>query len=230
MIDATEMKRRVGVAAADLVEDGTVVGLGTGSTAEHAVRRIGERIRDGLKVRGVPTSETTAALAKSVGVPLVSLAEVDAVDLTIDGADEVDPRFDLIKGLGGALLREKVVASVTRRQVIIVDATKLVKLLGTKAPVPVEVVPFAEATVARQIRKLGAAPQLRLAKNGEPFRTDSGNVIVDARFVHGIDEARRLEADFHAIPGVVETGLFLGLTHDVIVGEPDGSVRHLRRG
>lgn len=224
-----DLKRRVGYAAADLVADGETVGLGTGSTAVHMVRRLGERVKEGLRIRGVPTSLATEKLAREVGVPLVSLDDVAAIDITIDGADEVDPALDLVKGLGGALLREKVVASITKRQVIIVDASKLVDQLGTKAPLPVEVVPFAAPVVARRLAARGWKGEVR-RKDGAEFRTDNGNLILDVQFGGPILDARRVEADLHAMPGVVETGLFLGMTERVLVGEADGSVRTIRRG
>lgn len=221
-------KKAAAEAACAYVEDNTIVGLGTGSTADFAVKHLGERVRQGLRIRGVPTSLRTEKLAREVGIPLVPLDEVEEISVTIDGADEVDGALDLVKGLGGALLREKIVASLTRRQIIVVDPGKLVEKLGTKSPLPVEVVPFGAEVVAKRIRKLGHDPRLR-AKDGKTFVTDNGNVILDVHFARGIADARALERDLHAMPGVVETGLFLGMTWRVVVGEADGKVREIGR-
>jgi ribose 5-phosphate isomerase A len=218
-------KQAAGRRAAELVADGMAVGLGTGSTVWHALVRLAERIRaEGLAIRGVPTSVDTEIKARELGIPLASLEEIETLDLTIDGADEVDPRLDLIKGGGGALLREKVVASITRREVIVVGRDKLVARLGTTFPLPVEVVPFARSTVARALGQLGCAVELRRAKNGaQAYRTDNGNEILDCRFPQGIADAARLEARLAAIPGVVESGLFVGMAHALVVGGEDGS-------
>lgn len=215
--------------ACEFVEDGNVVGLGTGSTAAFAVKRLGERVaEEGLKIQGIPTSEDTMRLAGHVGIPLVTLDDVDRVDVTIDGADEVDPRLDLIKGLGGALLREKVVASVTARQVIIVDESKMVQRLGEKAPLPVEVVRFAVPVVKRALEGRGWQPTLRM-KGDEAFITDNGNHVLDVRFPNGLPDARELEREVNNMPGVVDNGLFLGLTWKVVVGRDDGSTRVVDR-
>ena len=216
-------KEAAGRCAAECIEAGMIVGLGTGSTAEWAIRALGERVAAGLAVKAIPTSEATAALARALGIELTTLAEVSNADLTIDGADEVDPSLDLIKGLGGALLREKVVASITTRQVIVADPSKLVARLGTKAPLPVEVVPWSHPLIARCLQERGLAPALRLCAPDVPFVTDNGNWVIDARFPTGIDDARATECWLNALPGVVENGLFLGLTHLVIVGQDDGS-------
>jgi ribose 5-phosphate isomerase A len=202
-----------------------VVGLGTGSTAEFAIRAIGEKVAAGMEIKAIPTSEASAALARQLGIALTTLAEDPVVDLTIDGADEVDPDLDLIKGLGGALLREKIVASATRRQIIIVDPSKLVDKLGTKAPLPIEVVPFSHSLVERRLKERGLIPALRLRDTGEPFATDNGNYIIDGGFPQGIDNARATDTWLNTLPGVVENGLFVGLTHLVVVGEEDGSSR-----
>ena len=216
-------KEAAGRRAAECIEAGMIVGLGTGSTAEWAIRALGERVAAGLAVKAIPTSEATAALAGALGIELTTLAEVSSVDLTIDGADEVDPGLDLIKGLGGALLREKIVASITARQIIVADPSKLVERLGTKAPLPVEVVPWSHPLIARLLKERGLAPALRLRAPDIPFVTDNGNLVIDARFPTGIDDARATERWLNALPGVVESGLFLGLTHLVIVGQDDGS-------
>ncbi|HVL48983.1 MAG TPA: ribose-5-phosphate isomerase RpiA [Candidatus Thermoplasmatota archaeon] len=228
-MDQDAAKRRAAWKACEFVESGMVVGLGTGSTAAHAVKRLGERAKnDGLRITGVPTSLATERLAREVGLPLATLDDVDRVDLTIDGADEVDPKLDLIKGLGGALLREKIVASVTARQIIIVDATKIVPKLGTKAPLPVEVLPFGQAAVKRALEARGWKVELR-RRDGKPFVTDNGNLVFDVRFAEGIEDAAALEREVNTIPGVVDNGLFVGRTWKVVVAEADGSTRILSR-
>ena len=222
----SEAKRAAGTRAADLVEDGMAVGLGTGSTVHYALLRLGERIRtEGLSLRGIPTSLDTEAKARDLGIPLTTLEETPRLDLTIDGADEIDGAFDMIKGGGGALLREKVVAAVTRHQVIIVDPGKVVARLGVGFPLPVEVVPFARAVVTPRLEALGALPTLRRAGMGEAYHTDNGNEILDCRFPEGIADAGALEADLAAIPGVVESGLFVGLAHTLVIGETSGTAR-----
>jgi len=221
-------KRAAAEAACAYVQDGHTVGLGTGSTAEHAVKHLGELVQKGLRIRGVPTSVRTAELAKKVGIPLVELNDVDAIDVTIDGADEVDPRLDLIKGLGGALLREKIVASITRRQVIVVDPTKIVDRLGTRSPLPVEVLPFGASVVKRRLEARGLHGAIR-TKDGAPFVTDNGNLVLDLRFENGIAAPATLERDLNNVPGVVENGLFLTMTWKVIVGDADGSTREISR-
>ncbi len=206
-----------------LVEAGMTVGLGTGSTAAHAIRSLGRRVREGLAVRGVPTSEASAALALAEGIPLVDLNGVERVHLAIDGADEVDRQKRCIKGGGGALLREKIVASAADRLVIVVDSGKTVERLGA-FPLPVEVVPFAREQVRRQLLALGASVEARAGKGG-PFVTDEGNRILDCRF-DGIVDAAALAARLDAIPGIVGHGLFIDMADDVIVGR-GGSARFM---
>ncbi|MEW6071644.1 MAG: ribose-5-phosphate isomerase RpiA [Planctomycetota bacterium] len=219
----SEAKRAAGERAADLVTEGMVVGLGTGTTVRYALERLAERIRrEGLAVRGVPTSRDTAARARALGIPLATLAGLPGIDLTIDGADEIDPAFDMIKGGGGALLREKVVAAISRREVIVADRAKLVARLGVGVPLPVEVVPFARPAVARRIAALGATPAVRRGPTGGIYRTDNGNHILDCRFSGGIAGAAALERELARIPGLVESGLFVGLAHTLVVGEADG--------
>jgi ribose 5-phosphate isomerase A len=221
-------KEVAGRRAAEFVEDGMTVGLGTGSTVHFALLRLAERARAGeLRIRGVPTSLDTERKAREWGIPLVTLDDVAHIDLTIDGADEIDPDFQMTKGGGGALLREKVVAALSRREVIVVSEEKLVARLGTSFPLPVELVPFARAPVERALRRLDAAPALRL-RAGEPYVTDNGNWIVDCRFERGIVDARALELALARIPGVVESGLFVDLAHVLVVGRRDGTcdVRH----
>jgi len=219
-------KEACGRRAAEFVTDGTVVGLGTGSTVWFTLVRLAERIsEEGLAIRGVPTSSDTEEKARELGIPLTTLAEVESIDLTIDGADEVDPELNLIKGGGGALLREKIIASISQREVIVAGRSKLVERLGTTFDLPVETVPFARATVERALRALGCRPSLRLAADGRStYHTDNGNEIFDCAFAEGIADPAQLEAHLASIPGVVESGLFVGLAHALVVGDPDGSV------
>jgi ribose 5-phosphate isomerase A len=217
-------KEVAGRRAAELVEDGMTVGLGTGSTVHFTLVRLAERIREeGLRVRGVPTSLDTEHKARELGIPLASLEDVASIDLTIDGADEIDADFNLTKGGGGALLREKVVAYISQREAIVVGRAKLVARLGTTFLLPVEVAPFARPVVARAIRCLGAEPTLRRTRTGEPYRTDNGNEILDCRFPGGIADAPRLERELAAIPGIVESGLFCGLAHVLVIGHASGA-------
>ncbi len=218
-----DLKRAAAVQAVELVQSGTVVGLGTGSTAAHAVRRLGERLREGAlrRVVGVPTSIATARVAEQSGIPLTTLEEHPALDLTIDGADEVDPGLDLIKGLGGALLREKIVALASRRLVIAVDHTKRVARLGERAPVPVEVVRFGWGAARAHLESLGARVVLRRGAGGEPFVTDDGHYMLDAHFGPIADPAP-LAAAIRSRCGVVEHGLFLSLASTVLVSGPGG--------
>jgi ribose 5-phosphate isomerase A len=202
-----------------MVEDGMVVGLGTGSTANLAIEGLGRKVDQGLRIKGVPTSKATERLARKAGIPLVDLDDVDRVDLTIDGADEVDPSLDLIKGMGGALLREKVVAYHSEQEVIIVDDSKLVDLLGTKSPLPVEVAVFGHGATRKALQSLGCVASI---KGGDlPFVTDNGNYVYECRF-EGIEDAKRLDALIRSIPGVVESGLFIGLATKVVVASDDG--------
>jgi ribose 5-phosphate isomerase A len=204
--------------ALELVADGSRIGLGSGRAAQAFVRALGERVRDGrLRVHGVPTSEETASLARQEGIPLLTLAEAGTLDLTVDGADEVDPNLDLIKGYGRALVREKVVAASSRRLVILVGEEKLVPRLGRRGKLPVEVVPFALPLCERRLRELGCRPVPYRRGNGL-FVTDNGNHILDCQ-IDPIPDPGRLELDVRAIPGVVGTGLFLGMADTVLVGD-----------
>ncbi len=216
-------KRAAGEYAASLVESGMTLGLGTGSTTEHFLRALGERIRSGgLHVRGVPTSRATEASAARHGIPVVGLDVVTHIDMTVDGADEVDPALRMIKGGGGALLREKVVAKLSQREVIVVDAAKLVLRLGAAFPLPIEVVPFALPYVRRALERYGSVrPRLR---DNQPYVTDNGNFVVDLRFPHGIDDAPGLDAELSSIAGVVETGLFIDVVDRLVVGRDDGTI------
>ena len=215
-----DAKRRAAVAAAARIESGMVVGLGSGSTSALAVAELGRRLASGAlhDIVGIPTSAATERQAGALGIPLGSLEQHPVVDLTMDGADEVDPDGNLIKGLGGALLREKIVATASRRLVIMVDPSKLVPRLGTRAPVPVEVVAFGAGTHMAAIRALGAEPVLRLAADGTPFRTDEGHLTLDCRFPQGLTDPQAVHAALRGRVGVVETGLFLGLHPEVVVG------------
>jgi ribose 5-phosphate isomerase A len=206
-------------ASLKFVRDGDIVGLGTGSTAAYAVRFLGERVRAGLKIRGIPTSIHTQELATSLGIPLTTLDEVQQIDVTIDGADEVDPELRLIKGGGGALLREKIVASATRKEVIIADSSKQVHMLG-KFPVPVEIIKFAETLVTKKIAALGAAVKVRRDSTGNFFVTDQGNHILDCSFGQ-IPDPPALARELEAMPGIVEHGLFIGMASVVVIGKGD---------
>ena len=212
--------------ALQFVSEGAVVGLGSGRAAAAFVRALGERVRNGMRVTGVATSEATAALAQRCGIPLVRMQDIDAIDVTLDGADEVDPHLDLIKGYGGALLREKIVASASRQTIILVGSEKLVPVLGTLGVLPVEVLPFALSHCRRLLEALGLRPLLRTSGT-EPFVTDSGNYIVDCR-VQPMHEPQVLDASVLEIAGVIDTGLFLGIAERVLVGSVD-SVRELVR-
>jgi ribose 5-phosphate isomerase A len=217
----------LGKAAAGYVEDGMNVGLGTGRAAVAFVRALAERVKNGLRIVGVPTSEATRELARSLGIRLATLADVPELDLTIDGADEVDPNLDLVKGLGGALVREKIVAASSRRFVVVVGSEKLVERLGVKTPLPVEVVPFALPLAEKRLAALDSRPALR-AKDGKTFVSDNGNHIVDCQFREIADPAA-LDVAIRAIPGVVGTGLFVGMAERVLVQHQE-SVRVLKRG
>ena len=223
-------KEAAGSRAADHVADGMVVGLGTGSTAEYAIRTLGRRVAQGLRIRAVATSEASARLARELNIEVLDLEGGLAVDLTIDGADEVDPGLDLVKGLGGALLREKIVARSSKQLIIIVDSSKMVPRLGTRSPLPVEVVPFAWSLVRHHLAEEGLRAELRPdAGTGGPYETDNGNLILDCHFPHGIDDPVHTESWINSLPGVVENGLFIDLADRVIVGEENGACRQLNR-
>jgi ribose 5-phosphate isomerase A len=214
----------LGAEALAQVKSGDVIGLGTGQAATGFIRALGAAVRSGLSVTGVPTSEVSATLARSLGIPLVP--EPFALDVAVDGADEVDPRLDLIKGYGGALLREKIVAAAARRFVVLVGAEKLVRTLGARGRLPVEVLRFAMPFCRRRLSELGLAPALR-GPEGAPFVTDGGNLILDAA-VTSIADPAALDATLRAIPGVVGTGLFVGMAHTVLVWD-GGRARALTR-
>jgi ribose 5-phosphate isomerase A len=219
-------KELAGRAAAELVNDGDVVGLGTGSTAYFTVLALGERVKTGLKMVGIPTSNATADLARAVGIPLGTLDQHPAIDIDIDGADEIDPQLSLIKGGGGALLREKVIAAASKKLVVIADSAKMVPALG-KFPLPIEIVAFARTVVEKKVAALGAMPKLRTRSDGGPYLTDNGNPILDCSFGK-IDDPPALARILSDIPGIVEHGLFIGLASAVLVGR-GASVEEIRR-
>lgn len=197
------------------IKDGHVVGLGTGSTAAYFIQLLGEQVKNGLRIRGIPSSDRSREQAASLGIPLTTLDECQQIDVTVDGADEVDPQLRLIKGGGGALLREKIVASATRQYVIITDASKRVPVLG-KFPLPVEVIKFAQALVTKKIEALGAKVILRRSADGKPYLTDENNYILDCHFgqIRGADGLANKLSD---MPGVVEHGLFIGMASVVLI-------------
>jgi ribose 5-phosphate isomerase A len=203
--------------ALELILQHGAIGLGSGSTASRFLRVLGDRVLSaGLPIRGVPTSEATAALAREVGIPLTTLAEAGELELAIDGADEVDPQLDLIKGYGRALLREKIVAAASRRLVILVTQQKLVPQLGTRGRLPIEIAPFALPLCQRRLMELNC-PATLWSKDEQPLMTENGNFIIDCQ-IEPLADPARLERDLRAIPGVVCTGLFLGMAHTVLVG------------
>jgi len=225
--DEDDLKIAAAESAVKQVTDGMIVGLGSGSTAAFAVSALGRRVAEGLRIVGIPTSERTAAQARALRIPLSNLDEKPQVDITIDGADEVEEsKLNLIKGRGGALLREKIIASASGRLVIIVHSDKLVSRLGVHDPVPVEVTPFGWQVTAVRLSSLGAKPSIRRNPDGEPFRTDGGNYIVDCTF-EAIVSAESLAGQLDHVVGVVEHGLFVGLTSEVHVAGA-GGVRILR--
>jgi ribose 5-phosphate isomerase A len=229
MSDRDIQKRAAAEAAAGMIEDGMIVGLGTGSTARFAIEELIRRVRDGLHIRAIPTSKRSAAQARAGGIPLTTFAEHRRIDITIDGADEIQTgTLNLIKGLGGALLREKIVAAASERIVIVADGRKLVEQLGGTAPVPVEVVPFGWETTADRLRRLGTEPQPRRDATGQLFCTDGGNRILDCRF-DTITDPAGLDQAIGRIVGVVETGLFIGMARLALVAS-DAGVRRLTAG
>ena len=225
----SQLKQRAAERAVEFVKSGMVVGLGHGSTAIFAVRRIAQLLHEGQlqDIFGVPCSRQVEEDARRLGIPLTTLDEHPVVDVTIDGADEVDPDLNLIKGGGGALLREKMVAQASRREIIVVDESKLSPALGTRWAVPVEIVPFGWRSQSAYLESLGAQPVLRLSSDGTPFTTDQGTLILDCNF-GPIAQPAQLAARLSERAGIVEHGLFLGLATDVIVASVEG-IRHLKR-
>jgi ribose 5-phosphate isomerase A len=215
-----DLKRQAALRALEEIRDGMIVGLGTGSTASHFIRELGKA---GLKVEGIPTSEESGRLAQEVGVQLTTFEKQPRIDVTVDGADEVSPGLDLIKGLGGALVREKIVAHSSSRVVIIVDESKLVPQLGTKTVIPVEVIPLAVPCLLLRLREIGGEPRVR-ERNGQTFVSDNGNTIIDWK--HGlIDDPATLEKELKSITGVVDSGIFAGVADCVIVAGSQGILK-----
>ncbi|PGB79854.1 ribose 5-phosphate isomerase A [Bacillus wiedmannii] len=214
------LKQLAGEYAANFVKDGMKVGLGTGSTVYWLIQKLGERVKEGLSFQAVPTSKETEVLAKQLNISLISLNDVQSLDLTIDGADEIDANLQLIKGGGGALLREKIVATSSKELIIIADESKLVTHLGT-FPLPVEIIPFSWKQTERKIQSLGCQTTLRL-KNNETFITDNNNMIIDCIFPHNITNPTNLHTQLKMITGVVETGLFVNMTSKAIIGTKNG--------
>ena len=229
-LDRDHLKRAAAARAIEFVENGMVLGLGTGSTAAFVVAQLGARIAQGLAIVAIPTSEQTAAQARRLGIPLTSFAEHRRIDLAIDGADEVHrATLDLIKGRGGALLREKIVAAASDRYIIVVDQEKLVDRLGEHAPVPVEVAQFGWQATAAALERLGAEPKLRGAPSGQPFVTDGGNLILDCHF-GPIEDPQETEQLINSVVGVIDNGLFVGRSSMVIVASENGVDMLTRRG
>lgn len=219
--DIDSLKRTAAEAALGYVRDGMVVGLGTGSTAKHMVTALGEKVRAGMKVQGVATSLETAELARRLGIPLIETDDAWAIDVTIDGADQVDPQFNLIKGGGGALLKEKIVAAAAKQLIIVVDYSKRVPVLGNSFPLPIEVIRFGWGSTARQVEAATGGKAVLRVRNGRTFTTEAGHYIVDVQ-LGDIEHPGQTELALNQIPGVVETGLFVGRTSLLIVGSPDG--------
>ena len=219
--DLDSFKRQAALKAVEYVRDGMVVGLGTGSTAKHVVIALGEKMRVGMKLRGVPTSHETAELARQYGIPLIDTDNAWVIDVAIDGADQVDPQLNLVKGGGGALLKEKIVAASAKRFIVVVDHTKRVPVLGNAFPLPIEVIPFGWGNTARQIEDIAGGKAVLRERNGHTFKTEAGHFILDLHIAR-IDNPARLETQLNQVPGIVETGLFVGRTHLLIVGTPTG--------
>lgn len=213
-----EAKRKTAIESVKLVKDGFVVGLGTGSTSSNVIKEIGRRIREeGLNILAIPTSNKSKDLAIDCDIPLTTLDKNPSPDIAIDGADQVDPKINLIKGMGGALTREKIVDSAAKSLVIVVDASKMTKNLGTGQPVPVEILPFALKPAMPRLRNIGGNPRLRYSSRNCPFKTDNGNYVVDVDF-GSIDNPENLEKEINNIPGVIENGLFIDIADIVYVG------------
>jgi ribose 5-phosphate isomerase A len=222
MTDQAHLKQAAAHCAIQYVHDGMAVGLGTGSTAQYAVREIAERVRQGLDIVCVPTSERTARLARELGIRLTTLEECEQLDITIDGADEVELKnLNAIKGLGGALLREKIVALASKSETLIVDESKVVERLGERTPVPVEVVTFGWSRTCTALAELGCQPQRRITEDGGPFLTDSGNYLIDCKFPV-VDDPAYLSQQMIRITGVVEHGIFANIAGRVIIASPGG--------
>jgi len=222
MTSINELKRAAGYRAADYVQSGMTIGLGSGSTAHYATVRVAQLLRRGAleRIIAIPTSNETAQLARSEGIPLTSLDQVSYIDVTLDGADEVDPDLNVIKGQGGFLLREKIVAAATKREIYVVDDSKIVERLGSKFPVATEVIQFGWQQTRIALESLGATTTVRM-REGQPYITDEGNYILDCRFAT-IDAPKALEKEMNAIPGVIENGLFVGMVYAVVIASHTG--------
>ena len=216
------MKKMAAEKAVEHVDNGMVIGLGTGSTVKYAIKKLGEMVNTGLKIKGIPTSLRTKKLATEYNIPLVDLNDYTEIDLTIDGADEVDSNLNLIKGGGGALTREKIIAYHSKKEIIVIDETKVVKKLGVDYPVPVEVIKYGWNTTKKTLEELGCTAELRTIMD-EVYITDNSNYILDCDFGK-INEPETLEKEINSIPGVIENGLFIGLVDEVIVGSKQGII------
>jgi len=220
-LEKEELKKLAGEKAVEHIEDGMIVGLGTGSTVEYTLRKLGEKVKNGLKIQGIPTSIHTKRIAKEENIPLTTLDENPEIDVTIDGADEVDSCLNLIKGGGGALTREKIIAFNSKKVIIVIDDSKVVKALGIDFDLPVEVVKFGWTSTKKTLEELGCEVKLRKVMGEQPFITDNSNYILDCEFER-IENSEELEITINNIPGVVENGLFIGLVDEVIVGGKQG--------
>jgi ribose 5-phosphate isomerase A len=220
-LEREEYKKQAGEEAVKHIEDGMILGLGTGSTVEYTIRKLGQMVKDGLKIEGIPTSIHTKRIAKEENIPLTTLDEHPDIDVTIDGADEVDSYLNLVKGGGGALTREKIIAFNSEKVIIVVDDSKIVKALGIDFPLPVEIVKFGWTSTKKTLEAFGCEVKLREIMQGEPFITDNGNYILDCEFER-IENPEQMEIDINCVPGVVETGLFINLVNEVIVGSKQG--------
>ena len=214
-----ELKRKAGEKAVEYIKDGMIVGLGTGSTVKYTILKLGELVKEGLDIIGIPTSIATEKLAREIGIKLGSIDDYQVIDLTIDGADEVDKNLNLIKGGGGALLREKIIAHASKYEIIVVDESKVKSILGD-FPLPVEIVKFGYKRTMNFLPTLGCKPTLRI-RNGKPYITDNGNYIVDCKF-DKIENPAEMERKIDEIPGVVEIGLFINMANEVIIGKKEG--------
>lgn len=221
-----DAKTAAGREAARLVRDGMTIGLGSGSTAEKAIEALGERVAQGLRIRGVSSSARSEELARGLGIEVVTFSEVSSLDVTIDGADEIDSEFRLIKGGGGALVREKLVAAASREMIVVADASKLVRMLG-RFPLPVAIIPFAWETTLERLDRLAPCARLR-QRDGRPYVTDDGLYIVDLD-CESIEDPEAVDAALQSLPGVVETGLFLNIATQVVIGHDNGHTETLTR-
>jgi ribose 5-phosphate isomerase A len=220
-LEKEDLKKLAAEKAIEQIEDGMIIGLGTGSTIEYSLKKLGELVKDGLNIKGIPTSIRTQRIAKDLQIPLTTLDENPVIDLTIDGADEVDSNLNLIKGGGGALAREKIVAYNSKKLVIIIDDSKIVKALGIDFALPVEVLKFGWTSTKRALEEFGCNVELRKVMGDEPYITDNSNYVLDCDFER-IENPVQVEIDINNIPGVVENGLFVGLVDEVIVGGKQG--------